>query len=93
MMTPIEHREFVGRNLMLLREALGLRPKEFADRLGITMSGLWNIEAGRSYPGPMTLYRATQEFGITADWLIRGSRASLPNDMAQKLLERERDQA
>lgn len=89
-MTATEHREIVGQNFMLLREALGMRPSDFARRLGISQSALWNIERGGVYPAMILIVRACEEFGVTADWFLRGNRAGLPADLAQKLVAAEK---
>ena len=89
MLTATEHREMVGRNIMLAREALGLRPTEFARRVQLKPPALWNMETGAAYPNPLTIVRMCEEFGFTADWFLRGLRAGLPHDLASKLQQAE----
>lgn len=85
MKTATEHREMVGRNVMLVREALGMRQGDFARSIGITAPALWNIETGRAYPSYPVLVRICDEHGVTADWLLRGQRGALPRALADSL--------
>lgn len=88
--TPAEHREVVGRSFTIAREALDMRPSEFARRLGITQSALWNIERGGVYPAPIVIVRACEEFNLTADWFLLGARGGLSGKLAAKLQAAER---
>jgi transcriptional regulator with XRE-family HTH domain len=83
--TPTEHREVVGRSFMIAREALGMKPSDFAKRLKISQSALWNIEQGGVYPAPIVIVRACEEFSLSADWFLRGERGGLPRELADKL--------
>lgn len=87
--TATEHREIVGRSFMIAREALGMRPSEFARRLSISQPALWNIERGGVYPAYLVIVRACEEFRLSADWFLRGERGGLPHDLALKLQETE----
>jgi len=88
-LTPKEHREEVGRNVMLARESLGLTPKAFGTPVGLSSPALWNIETGKAYPNLYVLARICEEYGLTADYLLFGRRGGLPRDMADRLRERE----
>jgi transcriptional regulator with XRE-family HTH domain len=89
-MKPTDHKRMVARNLMLAREALGMRQTDFAKRIGMTAQQLWNVESGRSYPPPVAIKRACEEFGFSADWFYRGIRAGTAGDVASSLIETER---
>ena len=88
-MTPREHKRLVARNVMLAREGLGMRPSDFARRIGLTQPQLWNIEQGLSYPPPTAILKACTEFGFSADWFYRGIRAGSTEEVASKLREAE----
>lgn len=88
-LTPKEHREEVGRNVMLVRESLGLTPKAFGLPVGLKSPALWNIETGKAYPNMYVLARLCEEYGITADFILFGRRGGLPRDLVDKLRERE----
>lgn len=88
--TPAEHREIVGRSFTIAREALDMKPSEFARRLGITQSALWNIERGGVYPAPIVIVRACEEFNLTADWFLLGTRGGMSQDLAGKIQTAER---
>lgn len=87
MITPTEHRELIGQHVMMVREAEGLRPRDFCRRLGMTPQALWNIETGRAYPSPLMMIKLCAEFGVTMDFLYRGIKAGLPASLAQRLGE------
>ena len=88
-MTPTQHREAVGRNIMVVREALGLAPKQFGAPVGLKSPALWNIETGTAYPNLYVLARICEEYGVTADFILFGRRGALPRDLAEKLAAAE----
>lgn len=87
--TPKEHREAVGRHIMMVREALGMGPTAFCRPIGIKPPALWNIETGAAYPSLYTLARICEEYGYSADYFLFGRRGTLPRDLADKIYEAE----
>ena len=45
----------LGRVFKYERTRLGVTQKEMAEKLGLTTSALWKIEANRNYPKPKTI--------------------------------------
>jgi transcriptional regulator with XRE-family HTH domain len=56
--------------LVQLRKASGLSQEELADRLGVSRQAVSRWEQGSSYPDLPNLQRITEEFGVSADYLI-----------------------
>ena len=52
------------KNLIKFRVDLGLKSKEFADKLGITKSKYSNIENGRVEPSIELLYKFQEVFDV-----------------------------
>ena len=90
-MTPAQHKSFIGHNLMIARESIGMKPSVFSRRLGISQQQLWNWETGLNYPDPQVLSLACSEFGFSMDWFYRGIRAGVSQDIASRLQQTERE--
>ena len=58
--------------LKQVRETLGLKQREIADRLGVTVSAYGAWESGRDNIPDARLYMLCQEFGISRNWLETG---------------------
>lgn len=68
--------------LRVLRESLGLRPFEFAERAGISRKVYENWESGRfrvSVDGAIAL---RQSYGISLDFIFCGNASALPHKFA-----------
>jgi transcriptional regulator with XRE-family HTH domain len=79
----------IGHRLMLLREALGLRPSEMADLLGIERTYWSRFETGKR---PITMGVAAllvHRFGVTLDFIFLGNWAGVPLDLAEKMRAKE----
>lgn len=76
-MPPTPHKTFVGNNLRIAIDALGLSQAEFCRRTGIAPNKLSNYLRGDNYPDPIWLVRVCDEFGLTTDWFYRGARAGV----------------
>jgi transcriptional regulator with XRE-family HTH domain len=77
--------ERIGHRLMLLREALGLKPAEISDMLGIERTYWSRFEGGRRAVNETTSALLVERFGVTLDFLILGRWDRLPVDLAQKM--------
>jgi transcriptional regulator with XRE-family HTH domain len=85
-MTKSVHKRQVGKNLRLIREALGLSQRELAERYGLTdKSQVSNWERGLNYPDPYFVWRFFEIDGVTADWVFLGKRWHLPASMEANL--------
>lgn len=75
----------IGHRLMLLREAIGLRPSEMADLLGIDRVTWLGFETGMQ---PITIGVAAllvHRFGVTLDFVFLGDWTGVPLDLARKM--------
>ncbi|PRX33967.1 Transcriptional regulator, contains XRE-family HTH domain [Meinhardsimonia xiamenensis] len=86
--------EQIGRRLALLRRALGLRPSEMADLLGIPRTYWSRFEGGKRAISDTVAALLVEKFGVTLDFIILGRWDKLPLDLAERMREIERsDQA
>lgn len=74
-----------GTRLWLLREALGLRPSEISDMLGIPRTYWSRFEGGKRAVSDTTAALLVLRFGVTLDFLILGKWDKLPYDLAEKM--------
>ncbi|WP_110815724.1 helix-turn-helix domain-containing protein [Pseudoroseicyclus aestuarii] len=77
--------ERIGYRLMLLREALELRPAEIADALGIERTYWSRFEGGKRPITDTTAALLVDRFGVSLDFLILGRWDRLPLELAQKM--------
>lgn len=80
-MTP----ERIGYRLMLIREALGLRPSEMADMLDIERTYWSRFEGGKRAITEVVAAMLVERFGVTLDFIILGRWDKLPLDLAEKM--------
>ncbi|MGE0853330.1 MAG: helix-turn-helix domain-containing protein [Hyphomicrobiaceae bacterium] len=85
--TATAHKVAMARRLRQARNALGISQEKLAERLG---GGLYkqlvsSYEDGSSKPPQLFLKRLERGTGITASWVITGSRVGLPGDILDKL--------
>ena len=59
-----------GRNVKHLRKRRGLTLDDLANRAGITKSGLWQIEEGKSSPTVATLEKIGDALGLSVSELV-----------------------
>jgi plasmid maintenance system antidote protein VapI len=85
-MTP----ERIGRRMMLLREAVGLKPSEMADMLGLQRTYWSRFEGGKRSISETVAVALVERFGVTLDFLILGRWDKLPLDIAEKMRDVER---
>ncbi len=84
-MPPTPHKIFVGNNLRLAIDALGLTQAEFSRRTKIAPSKLHNYLRGDNYPDLFWLAQVCEQFGLTTDWFLRGIRAGVAAGVAENL--------
>ena len=77
--------EAIGRRLMLLRKAHGLRPSEISDMLGMERTYWSRFETGKRAVTEKTAALLVERFGVTLDFLILGRWDRLPLDLAEKM--------
>lgn len=88
----------IGYKLRKIRESSRYRPHEMADFLGTWQSTYSRYEKGETPLNLLTLYKLTNRFNISLDWLIRGkgpmhdnekepNQKPEPNHKEQNLLE------
>lgn len=72
--------------LELTRLALGFTSKKaFADSIGITQQKWYNYTTGPEVPPYGHLLTICRLYGLTTDWLLRGSLRDLPADFRRAL--------
>lgn len=81
--------EQIGRRLALLRRALGLKPSEMADYLGIPRTYWSRFEGGKRAISDQVAALLVERFGVTLDFLILGRWDRLPLELAQRMRELE----
>ncbi len=63
----------VGDRIREVREHLGLKPSEFARRIGISQPSLWDLEHGETkHPAAETLHRMHERLRVNPDYIMRG---------------------
>ena len=62
----------MNNRLKELRKALGLSQKAFAEKLGITDSGLSNLESGKRNLTEQMVISICREFNVNRAWLVEG---------------------
>lgn len=77
--------ERIGFRLMLLREALGLKPSEMADMLDIERTYWSRFEGGKRAITETVAAILVERFGVTLDFIILGRWDRLPLDLAEKM--------
>lgn len=86
-MTP----DRIGHRLMLLREALDLKPSEIADMLGLERTYWSRFEGGKRAITESVAAILVERFGVTLDFIILGRWDKLPLDLAEKMRELDRE--
>lgn len=83
--TAATHKEAIGQNLILAREALKMKQVDLARELGIASNKLNQWEQGLYYPDPWLLKKLCDDHGFTMDWFYRGVRAGVSAERAADL--------
>ncbi len=77
--------ERIGHRMMLLREALELRPAQISDMLGVERTYWSRFENGKRPITDSFAALLVDRFGITLDFLILGRWSGLPLELADKM--------
>lgn len=62
----------MNERLKILRKYLNLSQKSFAEKLGITDSGLSNLESGKRNLTEQMIISICREFNVNRAWLVEG---------------------
>lgn len=82
---PEQTMEAVCGRLIDLRQALGLKQNEIAQRAGMSATQWSNYEKRSRMPNIQDMIRLADEFGASLDYIYRGLLGGLPHDLAMKL--------
>ena len=77
--------ERIGHRMMLLRTAVGMKPAEMADALGIERTYWSRFEGGKRPLSDTVAALLVDRFGVTLDFLILGRWDRLPFELAEKM--------
>lgn len=87
--TPEEERADIGRRLRWSREALGVSPGTLSRLFGFRDNTLSQWETGKNPPNPAKMVLFVETYGLTMDWIYRGSLAGpLPQGFREEMEER-----
>lgn len=75
----------IGARLKLVREALGLKPSEMADALGVERTYWSRFENGRRSINDTMAALLVERYGVTLDFLILNKWGALPLDLAERM--------
>ena len=62
----------MNNRLKELRKTLGLRQRQIAERLGVSVGNVGNWEIGREPIPRARLYQLCKEYNVNEDWLVNG---------------------
>lgn len=81
------HMVAMGRRLRQARKALGITGEQLAELIGgdATKQKISNYETAQDRPPHLFLKRLEAETGITASWVIAGTRWTLPGNIRDKV--------
>jgi len=72
--SPTRERDGLPDRITAVRQKLGLAPRAFAARIGVSRNAVIRYEGGHGRPRADTLERIAQLGGVSVDWLLRGDR-------------------
>ncbi|HFD16880.1 MAG TPA: XRE family transcriptional regulator [Rhodospirillales bacterium] len=75
----------VGQRLAAVRQALGLSQDALAAQLGVSRSAYAGYEQGLRLVSPQVVVRLNRLYGVTTDWIYRGSLSGLPEELRHSL--------
>jgi len=71
----------IGKNIKALRKSKGITATFVAQNIGVTSSVLSEIERGKSSPTIDKVVALSDFFGVSIDYLVRGSNVSNNNGL------------
>lgn len=80
----------IGRRIAEIRREVGLTQEQLAERAGISVVHLSNIELGKKTPGLMVLIRIAEALEVATDWILRSETPgtyAVANEKIGELLE------
>jgi transcriptional regulator with XRE-family HTH domain len=80
-------KESIGRRLKLIRTALDLSQREFADSLNISASSICSIESGKGLPRHDIIYNLAAKFNVNIYFLLHGSGEMFISDLLKQRIE------
>jgi len=81
------HPRAIGCRLKELREALGLRQAQFAERVGLSATTYNNYEVGLSRPDIENALRIARALRVGLDWIYLGQERQVPQDIYDLIIE------
>jgi transcriptional regulator with XRE-family HTH domain len=88
---PAEVIEQTAARLRLIRTLLGLEQVEIAEASGISSQRWSNWEQGLHLPDVLVMARTAQVYGVSLDWIYRGSLERLPYEFVEEIRKRRPD--
>ncbi len=77
----------LGERMKEIRESLGLRQKELANAVGISVQRMSDFERGKSYPAFKVLYYLSSVCKVNLEYLIHGEGAVFKPDNPDKSVD------
>lgn len=65
--------ETIGDRIKFLRNSYSMNQSTFANAINISQASLSDLEKGKTKPSVDTLINISDKFGISLDWLVKGS--------------------
>lgn len=90
-MSNAAHKVAVGRRLRIAIEALGLTQVKVGKELKVSPPKLGNWLRGDNYPDEWFVARFCDRYGITADWIYRGTVSGVSADVADEIWKAEQE--
>ena len=78
----VQHKEHVGRRLLVARQALGKSRTDWQKLYGLYPSLISQWESGTAYPDIKFLICLCEDYGLTLDYFYRGSRAGVASSLS-----------
>lgn len=75
-----------AQRLQQLRKEKGMSQEELAERLGVSRQAVSKWESGQSTPDVEKIVAASELFGVTTDWLLKGVRPAGETAFAKRKL-------
>ncbi len=83
----------MGQRISLRRKALGFTQEELAEKIGVSIQMISNLELGKKAIRPENLAKICEALDLSADFVLTGSNTSKAIDLvAEKLLSLSKDE-